>query len=436
MQCRARPWSSAAVVLAADACDDDDAGVPPRAIDANDMNYVNAAIAVGVGLAVRFLLPVPDVLTPQAWSLFAIFCSTVTGLVIKPAPVGAWAFMALTVTVASRTLTFQQGLAALTNEVIWLIVVATFFARAFIKTGFGDRLGLLFVRAFGSTTLKLAYGLQTAEAVLSPAMPSTTARAAGVFAPIINSLDPRTRGYLVGQQLQGGNATSTLLISAAAQNFLCVQLAAAHGVTLANPFVEWFTASSVPCILSILVTPIVMYALDPPELKDTPEAPVAAQKALDEMGPPSSAESRMCAGLGVTVVLWIFGAQIGVSSALAAMIGLLHTDHAGRADVERRARSEGGVGYSLWFSILISMSGQLNDMGVVGYFAGLVSAALTAANMLDAGVRAPALRILHHALLLRLAVRARGSAVSGVPVHDARQRCAAHARGDLPRVQH
>ena len=177
--------------------------------------------------------------------LFAIFCSTVTGLVIKPAPVGAWAFMALTVTVASRTLTFQQGLAALTNEVIWLIVVATFFARAFIKTGFGDRLGLLFVRAFGSTTLKLAYGLQTAEAVLSPAMPSTTARAAGVFAPIINSLDPRTRGYLVGQQLQGGNATSTLLISAAAQNFLCVQLAAAHGVTLANPFMEWFASSSV-----------------------------------------------------------------------------------------------------------------------------------------------------------------------------------------------
>jgi di/tricarboxylate transporter len=70
----------------------------------------------------------------EAWSLLAIFMSTVTGLVIKPAPVGAWAFMALTFTVTTRTLTFQQGLGALTNEVIWLIVVATFFARAFIKT--------------------------------------------------------------------------------------------------------------------------------------------------------------------------------------------------------------------------------------------------------------------------------------------------------------
>ena len=94
------------------------------------------------------------------------------------------------------------------------------------KTGFGDRLGLLFVKAFGKTTLSLAYGLQAAETVLSPAMPSTTARAAGVFVPIVNSLDKRTKAYLIGQQLQGGNATSTLLISAAAQNFLCIQLAA------------------------------------------------------------------------------------------------------------------------------------------------------------------------------------------------------------------
>ena len=126
-------------------------------------------------------------------ALLAIFCTTVAGLVVKPAPVGMWCFMSLTFTVMTKTLTFEQGLASLTNQVIWLIVVASFFARAFIKTGFGDRLGLLFVRAFGSDTLKLAYGLQTAEAFLSPAMPSTTARAAGVFVPIVNSLDDQPR---------------------------------------------------------------------------------------------------------------------------------------------------------------------------------------------------------------------------------------------------
>jgi len=40
------------------------------------------------------------------------------------------------------------------------------------------------------------------------------------------------------------------------------------------------------------------------------------------MGPLSSNEAKMVGGLGITVVLWIFGAQLGVSAALAAMIGL------------------------------------------------------------------------------------------------------------------
>ena len=134
--------------------------------------------------------------------------------------------------------------------------------------------------------------MQAAECVLSPAMPSTTARAAGVFVPIINSLDERTRAFLTGQQLQGGNASSTLLLSAAAQNFLCVQLAAAQGVTFANPFAEWFVAASVPCVLSLLATPLVHYAIDPPELKDTPEAPKAVAARLELMGALSAAEAR------------------------------------------------------------------------------------------------------------------------------------------------
>ena len=259
----------------------EDTGVQPSANNANDINYRMMALSVAVGLAVRFAWPVPEALTPRAWTLFAIFASTVTGLVAKPAPVGAWAFMALTFTVTTGTLTFQEGLAALTNEVIWLIVVATFFARAFIKTGFGDRLGLLFVKAFGHTTLRLAYGLQTAEAALSPAMPSTTARAAGVFVPVINSLDERTRAYLMGQQLQGGNVTSTLLLSAAAQNFLCMQIAQAQGILFENLFAEWFAAASVPCVVSMLVTPLIIYVVDPPLLKETPEAPIAAAQALN-----------------------------------------------------------------------------------------------------------------------------------------------------------
>ena len=46
----------------------------------------------------------------------------------------------------------------------------------------------IFVKLFGKSTLGLAYGLSAAETLLAPAMPSTTARAGGIFMPIINSL--------------------------------------------------------------------------------------------------------------------------------------------------------------------------------------------------------------------------------------------------------
>ena len=44
----------------------------------------------------------------QAWSLLSIFVSTILGLVLDPLPVGAWAFMAVTVAVATKTLTFAE----------------------------------------------------------------------------------------------------------------------------------------------------------------------------------------------------------------------------------------------------------------------------------------------------------------------------------------
>ena len=55
--------------------------------------------------------------------------STILGLVLDPLPVGAWAFCAVTVTLATKTLSFQQAFSAMTNEIIWLIVVSFFFAK-------------------------------------------------------------------------------------------------------------------------------------------------------------------------------------------------------------------------------------------------------------------------------------------------------------------
>lgn len=57
-----------------------------------------------------------------------------------------------------------------------------------MKTGLGDRIATYFVKWLGKSTLGLSYGLTFSEALVAPAMPSTTARAGGIFLPIIKSL--------------------------------------------------------------------------------------------------------------------------------------------------------------------------------------------------------------------------------------------------------
>ncbi|KAE8820369.1 dicarboxylate transporter 2.1, chloroplastic-like [Hordeum vulgare] len=149
---------------------------------------VPLVVSLAAGLAVRFLAPRPAEVTLQAWQLLSIFLSTIAGLVLGPLPVGAWAFVGLTTAVATQTLPFEAAFSAFTNEVIWLIVISFFFARGFVKTGLGDRIATYFIKWLGGSTLGLSYGLTVSEACIAPAMPSTTARAGGVFLPIIKSL--------------------------------------------------------------------------------------------------------------------------------------------------------------------------------------------------------------------------------------------------------
>lgn len=66
---------------------------------------------------------------PQAWSLLAIFITTIIGLLLEPCPTGGWVLLCVSAALACRVLTFQQAFQAVTNDVIWLIVVSFFLAK-------------------------------------------------------------------------------------------------------------------------------------------------------------------------------------------------------------------------------------------------------------------------------------------------------------------
>ncbi|XP_068637596.1 dicarboxylate transporter 2.1, chloroplastic-like [Aristolochia californica] len=360
------------------------ADAPPKS-SPQGAKLVPLLISVAIGLAVRFCVPKPVEVTTQAWQLLAIFLSTISGLVLGPLPVGAWAFLSLTTSIITKTLSFSAAFGAFTNEVIWLIVISFFFARGFVKTGLGDRIATYFVKCLGKSTLGLSYGLTISEALIAPAMPSTTARAGGVFLPIIKSLslsagsrpgEPSAKklgSYLVQSQLQSAGNSSALFLTAAAQNLLCLKLAEELGVKVASPWVSWFKAASLPGFVSLLATPYILYKIFPPETKDTPDAPAMATKKLEQMGQITKNEWVMVGTMLLAVSLWVFGESLGIASVVAAMLGLSILLLLGVLDWDDCLIEKSAWDTLTWFAVLVGMAGQLTNLGIVGWMSNCVA---------------------------------------------------------------
>jgi DASS family divalent anion:Na+ symporter len=316
---------------------------------------------------------------PKAWHLLAIFVATIVGIILKALPMGAMAIIAIALTALTRTLSIGDSLSGFANTTIWLIVLAFFVARGFIKTGLGRRIAYLFVALLGKRSLGLGYGLVATDLVLAPAIPSNTARAGGVVFPIMRSLahafqsepdDGSARkigSYLSKTAFQGTVITSAMFLTAMAANPLIVKFAADQGITLT--WAGWAIAASVPGIVSLIVVPLVIYVLYPPEIKETPAATQLARRELQNMGPVSPHEWIMLAVFALLLVLWIFAPQLGgINATTTAMTGLLVLLVTGVLTWQDLLEEKGAWDTLVWFSALVMMATFLNKLGLIPWF--------------------------------------------------------------------
>jgi DASS family divalent anion:Na+ symporter len=339
---------------------------------------VPALVTVLIGLVIWFVPP-PEGVDPKAWHLLAIFVATIVGIILKALPMGAMAIIAIALTALTRTLRVGDSLSGFANTTIWLIVLAFFVARGFIKTGLGRRIAYLFVALLGKRSLGLGYGLVATDLVLAPAIPSNTARAGGVVFPIMRSLahafqsepdDGSARkigSYLSKTAFQGTVITSAMFLTAMAANPLIVKFAADQGITLT--WAGWAIAASVPGIVSLIVVPLVIYVLYPPEIKETPAATQLARRELQNMGPVSPHEWIMLAVFALLLVLWIFAPQLGgINATTTAMTGLLVLLVTGVLTWQDLLEEKGAWDTLVWFSALVMMATFLNKLGLIPWF--------------------------------------------------------------------
>lgn len=341
-------------------------------------------IVIGVG-AVVALIPPPDGVTREAWTLLAVFIATITGSIAQPLPDSAIVLLGVAASVIFGALKPSEALSGYSDPVVWVCLAALFLSNAIVKSGLGRRLALLFVRAFGKTSLGLGYSLVTTDFVLASMVPSNSARNGGVLLPIVEGINTElgsrpedgTAGklgtFLINLLYQGDVIICATFLSGQAGNFVLARLAK-QSAGLDITYTTWFVAGILPALVSLVAVPLLIYRFFPPERKFTPEAADYASVQLKELGRMSTDEIITAATLVVTVFLWATAGTLHeIDTAIVALvaIGVLL---ASRVIVwKETVASANAWSVFIWYGGLFGLATALGRTPVTKLFASTIS---------------------------------------------------------------
>jgi DASS family divalent anion:Na+ symporter len=358
---------------------------PPTSADDAPAVWWRWLIVVGVAVGI-VAAGAPEGITVQSWRLFAIFIATIIGSILRPAPAGAVVLFGVCAIAVTGTMTPAESLRGYSDPLVWLVLCAFFISRGVMKTGLGERIAYLFIRAIGKRSIGLAYALIGTDTVLASILPSNSARAGGVIFPIARSLaqaydstpGPSARrlgAFLMVAVYQCDVIACAMFLTGQASNVLIARFAQeVSGVELS--YTTWMVAAIVPGIVSLLLVPLILFRLCPPEVTHTPHAAALARSALDRMGRPTRGEWMMLFVFVVVALLWMTTRWHGINYAVVALMGvcfLLATNVLAWDDV-LGDRSAWDV--FIWYGGLVRMAEALGESGVTKKFAE-VAAGLT-----------------------------------------------------------
>ncbi len=342
------------------------------------------------------LWPAPAGLEQYGWYFFAIFVGTITALIIETFPFAAVGMMGATVvTVLAPWVLFGPAelaspkfkateqaikwmLSGWSSTTVWLVFAAFTFALGYEKTGLGRRIALVLVKLMGRRTLFLGYAVMLSDALIAPFTASNTARSAGTIFPIVRNLpglydskpnDPSSRkigGYVMWVAFATTGITSSMFLTALAPNLLCIEIIR-KTAKIDISWIDWFLAAAPFGIVMLLLLPLLVYWIYPPEIKEGDEVPKWAAKELKEMGPLSRNEILLAILVFTAILFWIFGAAIinATTVALAAValmviIGIVKWD-----DIAANKTAWNTI---VLLAFLVSLAEGLSRTGFIQWF--------------------------------------------------------------------
>lgn len=189
--------------------------------------------------------------------------------------------------------------------------------------------------------------------------------------------------YLAMVNYHANPITSGMFITATAPNPLVVDLVnKATGSDIHLSWTTWALAMFVPGLLCILIMPLVIYLVYPPEVKETPDAKNYARENLAKLGSVTRQEKIMLAVFALMLLLWanipalIFGDQFSVDATATAFLGLSVLIMAGVLTWEDVLKEKSAWDTIVWFGALVMMADYLNKLGLISWFSSNIESAI------------------------------------------------------------
>jgi DASS family divalent anion:Na+ symporter len=340
-----------------------------------------AVLGCGVGIA---LIPPPEGVPREAWTLLAIFVATIVGSIVQPLTGSAMVLLGVVALALFRVLPIEKALSGYADKFVWLVLAAFFISRAMIKTGLGHRIALIFVRLIGRKTLGLGYALVFTDFILASFIPSTGARSGGIILPIARSVtetydsrpDDGTEGrlgtFLMTMLYQCEVILCATFLTGQASNVIIAGFAAQHAQIDLN-YSIWFFSAIVPSLLSLLVIPMMIYRFFPPEVKETPNAVAFAHDELAKLGPLSRHEKILLVVFVAVVILWITSKLHGIDSTVIALLGISSLLVSGVLAWHDLIDETHAWEVFIWYGGLVMMATALGETTIPKLFAGGVA---------------------------------------------------------------
>jgi len=349
-----------------------------------ERRFWRAAAPVALACIVALIIPRPAAITPAGWRLLGIFVGAITGLLTQPIPGGAVVLIAVTLSAVFGGLTPQDALSGYGDPTCWLVMTAFFIARSLINTGLARRIALVFVRIAGRTPVGVCYALSASDMLLATIIPSNGARSGGVTLPIVRSVcevyesRPGKSAGILGSFLmtavyQNICITAAMFLTGQAGNALAARIA---GDTFHYPvtWTSWFVAGIVPGICSLAIVPWVVFWVNPPEVRRTPEATAFAARELKAMGRMKRGERIVLAVFAAVCTGWITSPLHRLDVTVIALLGVAGLVVTGALTWEDVKNERAAWDIFIWYGGLLMLARALSQAGLTGGFARAVSA--------------------------------------------------------------